>query len=267
MKSITQYFIKNIDQLIELAPADIAFYGGSFFPPHSGHFAVAESALQEYVDYVVLCPHCHNPEKGQGAMLVAFNSTLELVALNIDASEFSHRLFVRSGPPDSNGIQNEKFVLLEKTLKENRINTFVLCGADAIKQDYCGHCSEKIRKEIRHIPHIIAPRGSRKIHGEVLLKPYRMLQRTDERLQYLLWKNVMGYCQAALDGDPVSKEIALGYFQQVLAEGAGDLESKQAIESIMDRFQRAVAGDSDSKQIIEGLIKGRYNEGFRDKTG
>ena len=57
--------ITNQQELDALAPCRIGFLGGSFNPIHEGHIAIAEYALENFVDYVVLCPHSLHPEKYQ----------------------------------------------------------------------------------------------------------------------------------------------------------------------------------------------------------
>ena len=59
----------------------IGFFGGSFDPPHRGHFAVARAAAEAFsFDHVLLVPTAQQPLKPGGAT-ASFNDRLAMVEL------------------------------------------------------------------------------------------------------------------------------------------------------------------------------------------
>lgn len=239
MNSCDEYFIEDFDMIAELAPADIAFYGGSFNPPHFGHQAVAESALLEYVDYVVFCPHYHNPAKSEASKLI-FHHVLTMLSIVAGDSEFSNRLFV-SKPSFLFGIQNEKFAEMVIQLERLKIYSYVLCGADAINANY--------RPIISHIPHIIAPRGDAPIYTDILQKPCKILRTSNERCSYLVWTNMLGICQHIAEGKSDLGNVATKYFRDCV-ERTDDSKQKILLQGFLLLLEEAIAGNEDSKEEL-----------------
>lgn len=81
----------------------IGILGGSFDPIHNGHLNMAEKAYQEYdLDYVLLMPAGHSPNKSEDKMTNAFhrlkmtqlatelNNHLKASSLEIDSNERSY---------------------------------------------------------------------------------------------------------------------------------------------------------------------------------
>lgn len=131
-----------------LSPCKLAFFGGSFNPPHSGHLNLVERTLKKYVDYVVFCPHSHNPQKT--GTLVNMNHRIEMISLLIKDSIFKDKLFIMS-PSFINGLLNKRFMDLAKYLSMSDCGVWVLCGSDTIDSMH--------GEMVGSLPHVIHKRG------------------------------------------------------------------------------------------------------------
>jgi nicotinic acid mononucleotide adenylyltransferase len=145
---VGQYMISRLAHLEKYKGKKIAFYGGSFFPMHPGHLEIAETALKNYVDLVVFCPHSHNPDKS--AVELGLKNNIELIQIYIQQSKYPDQLFISDPEKFLHGIQNTSFLQVTEDLKKNKITSYVIIGGDSLKPDYPAY--------LRKLPHIIAPR-------------------------------------------------------------------------------------------------------------
>ena len=111
-------------------PRRIAFFGGSFDPPHLGHLAIARAARDALaLDRVLFAPVGSQPLKPQGAA-APFSDRLRMTELAI-AGEAGFEL---SGldAPDPAGRPNYTLATLESLQKEEpQAQLFCLMGADS----------------------------------------------------------------------------------------------------------------------------------------
>jgi len=114
----------------------IAFFGGSFDPPHRGHLAVAQQAAAAFsLDAVLLAPTANQPLKPGGAE-ASFADRLAMVALLCEGSaELGPSALQPSAieAPTPDGAPNytiDTLTRLRQTLA-SADSLFVLVGADA----------------------------------------------------------------------------------------------------------------------------------------
>lgn len=118
-------------------PRRIAFFGGSFDPPHGGHLAIARAALQALqLDEVLFAPVGTQPLKPGGAV-AAFTDRLAMVRLAIE-NEPGFRLSLLDAPvPDAPGVPTPGPRYTIDTLQRLRSQAgaqaelFCLIGADS----------------------------------------------------------------------------------------------------------------------------------------
>jgi cytidyltransferase-like protein len=149
------------DEMSRLAGA-IAFYGGSFDPPHDGHEAVMEAALISVADKLVVSVHSHNlaTKPGQHADL---HHRVTMVALVLESSPFGEHMRI-ADPEELDGIQNLKFEQIASDLVARGSTPWIVMGQDAVKPTY--------RKEMRSLSHIVVERPPYADRtGEVLAGP------------------------------------------------------------------------------------------------
>ncbi|RPH32921.1 MAG: hypothetical protein EHM93_06995 [Bacteroidales bacterium] len=125
--------ITQQQDLEAMAPCRIGFLGGSFNPIHEGHIAIAEYALENFVDYVVFCPHSHHPDKKE--ILVPIEHRINMMLILKSISRYSQRIFIIH-PSFIHGVQYNKFTSLCDQLKEKNIYTAIICGADCFSRPY-----------------------------------------------------------------------------------------------------------------------------------
>jgi nicotinate-nucleotide adenylyltransferase len=112
------------------ASARIAFFGGSFDPPHLGHLAVARAAREAlHLDHVLFAPVGAQPLKPRGAT-ASFADRLEMTRLAI-AGDPSFELSLLDAP-HATGAPNYTLDTL-RTLSEHLpgAELFLLLGADS----------------------------------------------------------------------------------------------------------------------------------------
>jgi cytidyltransferase-like protein len=180
-----KHTIRSIEDILSLKPKprNIAFYGGSFNPFHIGHLSAVEAALAEYVDYVVICPHSHSPDKPALDKTIEFRT--DLIALAIPMTHEPDRILI-AAPTFIDGIQNMAFVDLAGMFAEHNITSFVLMGADAIGNKY--------PEFMRAFPHLISPRTGYSIAIDgILTGPYYVLQKTQEHFFKFAKQNLKDY--------------------------------------------------------------------------
>jgi nicotinate-nucleotide adenylyltransferase len=110
----------------------IAFFGGTFDPPHRGHIAVARAAIERLdLDRVLLAPVAMQPLKGDGAH-VGFGDRMTMVELAVQGDS---RLAASSvDAPRKDGRPNYTLDTLKQfrqTLAAGDV-LFCLVGADAL---------------------------------------------------------------------------------------------------------------------------------------
>lgn len=125
--------ITNQQELEELSPCRIGFLGGSFNPVHDGHIAIAEYALENFVDYVVFCPHSHHPEKRE--ILESIEHRINMMLILKGISQHSERMLIVH-PSFIHGTHYSKFISLCQQLKEKGIYPSIICGADCFSRPY-----------------------------------------------------------------------------------------------------------------------------------
>lgn len=152
---------------------NLAIFGGSFNPPHSGHKAIIESALRcELIDFLVILPNFQNPLKSEASLnakskVKALESMLENIA---DSTKF---IFYKNPPTLQNLTQNlhknKKAILLSsfeisqeklsfsidsilyfKNLYEPK-NLYFIIGADILPQLDKWHKIQQIKKLVTFI--------------------------------------------------------------------------------------------------------------------
>lgn len=152
---------------------NLAIFGGSFNPPHSGHKAIIESALRcELIDFLVILPNFQNPLKSEASLnakskVKALESMLENIA---DSTKF---IFYKNPPTLQNLTQNlhknKKAILLSsfeisqeklsfsidsilyfKNLYEPK-NLYSIIGADILPQLDKWHKIQQIKKLVTFI--------------------------------------------------------------------------------------------------------------------
>lgn len=110
----------------------IAFFGGSFDPPHRGHLAIARAAISRLaLDRVLMAPVAAQPLKGNGGQ-ASFADRLAMVKL---ATEGDPRLVASDlDAPRADGQPNytlDTLAGLRRTLSKDD-TLFCLLGADAL---------------------------------------------------------------------------------------------------------------------------------------
>jgi nicotinamide mononucleotide adenylyltransferase len=126
----------------------IAFYAGSFDPPHDGHNAVMEAALISVADHLVVSVHSHNLASKPGSH-AELHRRMTWVAFVLDGSPL--RSVMHLAPPNVlDGIQNPQFDEIAYRLSDRGATPWVVMGQDAVKPTY--------RHEMRHLSHFIVDR-------------------------------------------------------------------------------------------------------------
>jgi len=109
----------------------IAFYGGSFDPPHLGHMAIASALLRQFeLDEFVFVPAFHAPHKKRAAPTSAFDryAMLSLVTANEPSISLSKIEIEQPSP----SYTVETLLKLKSMLRDVRI--FFVMGADSWSQ-------------------------------------------------------------------------------------------------------------------------------------
>lgn len=152
---------------------NLAIFGGSFNPPHSGHKAIIESALRcEWIDFLVILPNFQNPLKSEASLnakskVKALESMLENIA---DSTNF---IFYKNPPTLQNLTQNlhknKKSILLSSfEISQEKLsfsidsilyfknlykpkNLYFIIGADILPQLDKWHKIQQIKKLVTFI--------------------------------------------------------------------------------------------------------------------
>lgn len=201
----------NETDLVAFPPGKIGFYGGTFFPPHLGHQAVVECSLCEHLDYAVVAPHYHNPDKAGSVLKSLLPQTIELLEIMFQNSEYGNKVYILD-PKYLVGVQNRAFSDLAQRLRRLKIIAHVIIGNEAIKDNY--------PEFMYPIPHIVAPRpGYETNHARLdkLLCNYSMLNTLDVRTNELISDNIRNYPEflrsMTKTGTPVKLKLGKAIFQ------------------------------------------------------
>lgn len=152
---------------------NLAIFGGSFNPPHSGHKAIIESALRcEVIDFLVILPNFQNPLKSE-ASLSAKKRVKALESMLENITDSTHLTIYKNPPTLQNLTQNlhknKKAILLSsfeisqekpsfsidsilyfKNLYEPK-NLYFIIGADILAQLHKWHKIQQIKKLVTFI--------------------------------------------------------------------------------------------------------------------
>ena len=80
---------------------NLAIFGGSFNPPHSGHRAIIECALRcEFIDFLIVLPNFKNPLKSDTAPFLSnkerFNALESVVREAVDLSQIKAKIYKKA---------------------------------------------------------------------------------------------------------------------------------------------------------------------------
>jgi nicotinate-nucleotide adenylyltransferase len=146
----------------------VAFFGGSFDPPHLGHLAVAHAALEALsLDKVLFAPVSAQPLKPAGAT-AGFHDRVEMTKLAI-ASEPAFELSLADAPKpgDKPNYTLETLLSVKAELKKNS-ELYCLMGADS----YAGLQRWFRAAEIPFVaPLVVASRPGEPLHDLKALLP------------------------------------------------------------------------------------------------
>lgn len=126
-------------------PMRIAFFGGSFDPPHLGHLAVAQAAQQALaLDQVLFAPVGLQPLKPRGSS-ASFKDRAAMVQLAI-ASEPKFTLSLLDAPKPGQTTPNYTFETLQQLRETHPDDTelFLLLGADSLRTFHHWHRAAEI---------------------------------------------------------------------------------------------------------------------------
>lgn len=109
----------------------IAFYGGSFDPPHLGHMAIADALQRQFdLNEFVLVPAFHAPHKKRAAPTSAFDRYAMLSLVTANEPRISLSKIEIEQPAPSYTV--ETLLKLKSMLRDVRI--FFVMGADSWSQ-------------------------------------------------------------------------------------------------------------------------------------
>ena len=109
----------------------IAFFGGSFDPPHLGHLAIARAAREKLrLEMVLFAPVGHQPLKPDGAS-ASFEDRVAMLRLAI-AGESSFQLSMADAPGETPNYTIDTLTRLREEL-DPAAELFLLIGADALR--------------------------------------------------------------------------------------------------------------------------------------
>lgn len=175
---------------------NLAIFGGSFNPPHSGHRAIIKCALKcEFIDFLIVLPNFRNPLKSDNAPFLSNEARLKLLqkmideiardsAKSLDSADLARDSATRTQiSQNSQNSQNLPKILLSnyeisqkkpsfsidsilhfKNLYAPK-NLYFIIGADILGELEKWHKIDKIRQNVQFI---VATRGEISVPSEFL---------------------------------------------------------------------------------------------------
>ena len=165
---------------------NVAIFGGSFNPPHSGHSAIIKCALErEWIDFLIILPNFKNPLKSDTAPFLSDEKRfLLLKTMAQKIAKSTNALFYESPPKlRATGDFSKKIILLSnyeisqkkpsfaissilhfKNLYAPK-NLYFIIGADILGELEKWHKIDEIRQNVRFI---VATRNAIPIPREFL---------------------------------------------------------------------------------------------------
>lgn len=164
---------------------NVAIFGGSFNPPHSGHRAIIKCALKcEFIDLLIILPNFRNPLKNsRAAPFLSDEARIKLLQKMIDEIALDSADFAPDSAIPSKNSQNLPKILLsnyeisqkkpsfsiDSILHFKQIyapkNLYFIIGADILGELEKWHKIDEIRQNARFI---VATRGDIPIPSEFL---------------------------------------------------------------------------------------------------
>lgn len=163
---------------------NVAIFGGSFNPPHSGHRAIIECALKcEFIDLLIILPNFRNPLKGDSEPFLSDETRIELLQKMIDEIMLDSADCALDSAIYMQNSQNLPKILLsnyeisqkkpsfsiDSILHFKQIyapkNLYFIIGADILGELDKWHKIDEIRQAVRFI---VATRGEIPIPSEFL---------------------------------------------------------------------------------------------------
>lgn len=163
---------------------NVAIFGGSFNPPHSGHRAIIECALKcEFIDLLIILPNFKNPLKSDTAPFLSDEARVELLQKMIDEIMLDSADCALDSAIYAQNSQNLPKILLsnyeisqkkpsfsiDSILHFKQIyapkNLYFIIGADILSELDKWHKIDEIRQAVRFI---VATRGEIPIPSEFL---------------------------------------------------------------------------------------------------
>lgn len=167
---------------------NVAIFGGSFNPPHSGHRAIIECALKcEFIDLLIILPNFRNPLKGDSEPFLSDEARVELLQKMIDEIMLdSAGCAVDSALDSAIYVQNSqnlpKILLSNYEISQKKPsfsidsilhfkqiyapkNLYFIIGADILSELDKWHKIDEIRQAVRFI---VATRGEIPIPSKFL---------------------------------------------------------------------------------------------------
>lgn len=151
----------------------IAFFGGSFDPPHLGHMAVAEAALRAGVcGHVAWVPAYAPPHKATGGASYADRTAMAEAAISGHADMSVSRI-----EEELHFTPSYTFEVLDAWERRFGAPPVLLIGADSLRELHTWHRAPELAGRFRIVSY---PRGGRPVTAAELERHWPM--RTAERL-------------------------------------------------------------------------------------
>lgn len=168
---------------------NIAIFGGSFNPPHSGHQAIIKCAIEcPLIDFLIILPNFKNPLKSDAAPFLSDKErldSLESITKNaLDSVKIKAKIYKKSHPKMLDSLKNGKKIIfisnfemaqekpcfsVDSILHFKKIyapkNLYFIIGADILGELEKWHKIEQIRQNVRFI---VATRDNIEIPREFL---------------------------------------------------------------------------------------------------
>lgn len=143
---------------------NLAIFGGSFNPPHSGHIDVIRKSLElEFIDTLIVLPNFQNPLKN--AKLVCNDRITILHSLTAGLKNAKDKLIISDYEiaKQTPSYSIESIQYFKNLYKPNEM--YFIIGADILDQLEKWHKIELIKKEVKFI---VASRDNIKIPNDFI---------------------------------------------------------------------------------------------------